>query len=81
MTILGLAQWAEGDWYVAKAVHTWRDTGTPEDRKPNGAATYETDSRRRVDVLPTDLDRHRAGPTASTGGPSSTTTTRTSSAG
>ena len=43
VTILGLAQWAEGDWYVAKAVHTWSDTRTPEDLKTKRKrASYET---------------------------------------
>ena len=43
VTILGLAQWAEGDWYVSKAVHTWSDTRTPEDLKTKRRrASYET---------------------------------------
>ena len=43
MTILGLAQWAEGDWYVSKAVHTWSDTRTPDDVKTKRKrASYET---------------------------------------
>lgn len=38
VTIEGVAPWAEGDWYVSKAVHTWRDTTIGRDR----SATYET---------------------------------------
>ena len=38
VTIEGIATWAEGDWYVAKAVHTWRDTSVRQAR----SASYET---------------------------------------
>jgi hypothetical protein len=38
VTIQGLAPWAEGDWYVRQAVHTWQDTSTPGHQN----ATYET---------------------------------------
>ena len=31
--IIGLAPWAEGDWYVSKATHTWQDVSTPEVRR------------------------------------------------
>jgi phage protein D len=36
--IVGLAPWAEGDWYISSATHTWKDTttaGVP-------SASYET---------------------------------------
>jgi phage protein D len=36
--IAGIAPWAEGDWYVSKAVHTWRDTSTREVK----GSSYET---------------------------------------
>jgi hypothetical protein len=36
--IVGLAPWAEGDWYVSKATHAWRDTSMPEVKK----SSYET---------------------------------------
>ena len=43
VTIAGLAQWAEGDWYVSKAIHTWSDTRTPDDLKAKRKrASYET---------------------------------------
>jgi phage protein D len=43
VTIIGLAQWAEGDWYVSKATHTWSDTRTPDDVKADRKrASYET---------------------------------------
>lgn len=38
VTIEGVAPWAEGDWYVAKAVHTWRDASAGG----QAAASYET---------------------------------------
>jgi phage protein D len=41
--IVGLAQWAEGDWYVSKATHTWSDTRTPDDVKAKRKrSSYET---------------------------------------
>jgi phage protein D len=41
--IIGLAPWASGDWYVAKATHTWRDTRTAEDlTKDEKRSSYET---------------------------------------
>jgi phage protein D len=41
--IVGLADWAEGDWYVSKAVHTWSDTRTPDDVKAKRKrSSYET---------------------------------------
>jgi phage protein D len=41
--ILGLAEWAEGDWYVSKAVHSWSDTRTPDDvRAERRRSSYET---------------------------------------
>jgi hypothetical protein len=40
VTIEGVAPWAEGDWYVSKAVHTWRDTTTAAAQKHT--ASYET---------------------------------------
>jgi phage protein D len=36
--IIGLAPWAEGDWYVSKATHTWRDVSTIEAKR----SSYET---------------------------------------
>ena len=47
VTIEGVAPWAEGDWYVNKAVHNWRDTTMAplrrdRDRPPRHTATYET---------------------------------------
>jgi phage protein D len=43
VSIIGLAQWAEGDWYVSKAIHTWSDIRTPEDMKADRKrASYET---------------------------------------
>ena len=36
--IIGLAPWAEGDWYVSKATHTWQDVSTSEVRR----SSYET---------------------------------------
>ena len=38
VTIDGLAPWAEGDWYVNKAVHCWKDTTVGK----KSSATYET---------------------------------------
>jgi phage protein D len=38
VTIEGIAPWAEGDWYVEKAIHTWRDTSVGERR----GSSYET---------------------------------------
>ncbi len=38
VTIEGLAPWAEGDWYVSQAVHTWQDTSTSRQH----GASYET---------------------------------------
>jgi hypothetical protein len=38
VTIDGLAPWAQGDWYVNKAVHSWKDTTVGKDT----SATYET---------------------------------------
>lgn len=38
VTIEGISTWAEGDWYVSKAVHSWRDTSTRQARR----ASYET---------------------------------------
>ncbi|MGH9277035.1 MAG: hypothetical protein ACRD12_02850 [Acidimicrobiales bacterium] len=38
VAIEGVATWAEGDWYVTKAVHQWRDTSTSAQR----GASYET---------------------------------------
>jgi Phage tail baseplate hub (GPD) len=41
--IMGIAPWAEGDWYVSKATHTWRDVRTAEDVKKGGKrSSYET---------------------------------------
>ena len=41
--IVGLADWAEGDWYVSKAIHTWSDTRTPDDVKAKRKrSSYET---------------------------------------
>ena len=36
--IEGVAPWAEGEWYVRKAVHTWRDTSSRRAR----SASYQT---------------------------------------
>jgi phage protein D len=36
--IVGIAPWAEGAWYIAKATHVWTDGGTAEVRR----ASYET---------------------------------------
>jgi phage protein D len=30
VTLVGLAPWAEGDWYISKATHIWKNTSTPE---------------------------------------------------
>jgi hypothetical protein len=38
VTIEGIAPWAEGDWYVSKATHTWHDTTIGKTR----SATYQT---------------------------------------
>jgi phage protein D len=41
--IVGLADWAEGDWYVSKAIHTWSDTRTTDDVKAKRKrSSYET---------------------------------------
>jgi phage protein D len=41
--IVGLAQWAVGDGYVSKAVHTWSDTRTADDVKAKRRrSSYET---------------------------------------
>lgn len=41
--IVGLADWAEGDWYVSKAIHTWSDARTPDDVKAKRKrSSYET---------------------------------------
>jgi hypothetical protein len=43
VTIIGLSDWAEGDWYVSKAVHSWSDTRTPDDvRAHRRRSSYET---------------------------------------
>jgi hypothetical protein len=43
VTIQGIAPWAAGDWYVRRAVHTWRDT-TPAGQPRTGAAAHPTAS-------------------------------------
>ena len=60
VTILGLAQWAEGDWYVSKAVHTWSDSAHARGREDEAEARLVRDEVHgdEVDVLPTDLNRH-----------------------